>query len=117
MDVWSRRMFDETFWLCHPLGRSKSIEPAAPAACCELACGSITAPWEEMGPTPELPAGWPAGAPGAAGDVSATLGGLALDDASGVGAAVSRLPQAQRLNRSRVKGRTWRVIGILLGFF
>src|SRR4051794_29808640 len=118
MDVWSRRMFDETFWLCHPLGRSKSIDPAAPAACCELACGSIRPAWGERGATPEPPAGWPEGAAGAAVLVSATLGGAALDDASGAGAAVSRLPQAQRLNRIKVKGRAraGRVIGILLGF-
>src|SRR4051812_49785239 len=96
MDVWSRRMFDETFWLCHPLGRSKSIEPAAPAACCELACGSITAPWEEMGPTPELPAGWPAGAPGAAVDASPPPGGVAPGDAPGGGAAGSWPPPAAR---------------------
>src|SRR5512132_4200667 len=99
MAVWTMRMLDETFWLSHPLGTSKSIEPAAPAACCELACGSITAPWEEIGPTPALPPGWAEGAA----LVSATLDGAVLVDASGAGAAVSRLPQAQRLNRSRVK--------------
>src|SRR3954466_14827792 len=119
MDVWSSRMFDETFWLCHPLGTSKSIDPAAPAACCELACGSTRPAWGERGATPESPAGWPEGAAGAAVLVSATLDGAALDDASGAGAAVSCLPQAQRLNRSRVKNRAraWRIIGLLLGFF
>src|SRR3954451_22282435 len=104
MAVWTRRMLDVTFWLCHPLGRSKSIEPAAPAACCELGCGSITAPWEEIGPTPASPPGWAEGA-GAAVDVSAMLGGAALGDASGAGAAVSCLPQAARLNRSRQRVR------------
>src|SRR3954466_4149301 len=119
MDAWVSRMLDVTCWLCHPLGRSKSTAPAAPAACCELACGSMRPAWGERGATPEPPAGWPEGAAGAAGGAPAPPGGAALDDASGDGAAVSCLPQAQRLNRSRVKNRAraWRIIGLLLGFF
>src|SRR4051794_2419202 len=105
MDAWTRRMpvLDVGFSLCHPLGTSKSIEPSAPAACCELIVGSIRPAWGEMVPTPASPAGWPEGAAGAVGAavvVSATLGGAALGDASGAGAAVSRLPQAARLKRS-----------------
>src|SRR4051812_49978039 len=99
MDVWSSRMFDETFWLCHPLGRSKSTDPAAPAACCELACGSMRPAWGERGATPEPPAGWPEGAAGAAVVGSAPPGGAAPGGAPGDGAGGSFLSPAPKLHQ------------------
>src|SRR6476661_8925286 len=76
-------------WDCQACGRSKSIDPAAPAACCELGAGSMSPAWGEI----ELTA-----SPFVAGAAAAACG--AVEVSATAGGAASRLPQAARPRRS-----------------
>src|SRR5215218_4158300 len=75
--AWARRMPDDGGCDCQAVGRSKSIDPAAPAACCELGAGSMRPAWGEIGAIASPLVAGAAGAACGAAEVSATAGGAA----------------------------------------